>query len=190
MALGRLPSSVEINDKEYPVRTDYRDILQIFEACQDPELTNSEKLMVMLTIFYQDFGEMPTDDHEEALKLAKWFIDCGRENAEDREQQKLLDWEQDERLIFPAVNKIAGMEVRAMEYLHWWTFMGYFMEIEEGMLSTVLGIRQKKAKKKPLEKWEREFYANNKSICDLRQPSMARDQEELDFWDDLLKEDA
>jgi len=190
MALGRLPSGIEVNGAEYPVRTDYRDILQIFEACQDPELTNSEKLQVMLTIFYQGFAEMPADDYKEALRQAQWFIDCGREDTGDREQRKLLDWEQDERLIFPAVNKIAGQEVRALEYLHWWTFMGYFMEIEEGMLSTVLGIRQKKAKRKPLEKWEREFYANNKSICDLRQHITARDQEELDFWEDLLKEDT
>lgn len=190
MALGRLPVSVEINGVEYSIRTDYRDILQIFEACQDPELTNSEKLMVMLTIFYKGFTEIPADDYEEALKWAKWFIDCGRENAEEKEQRKMLDWEQDERLVFPAINKIAGKEVRAMEYLHWWTFMGYFMEIEEGMFSTVLGIRQKKAKKKPLEKWEREFYANNKSICDLRQQNTTRDQEELDFFMDLLKEDS
>ena len=38
------------------------------------------------------------------------------------------------------------------------------MEIEEGTFSTVLGIRQKKAKGKRLEKWEEEFYRNNKDF--------------------------
>ncbi|WP_278320796.1 hypothetical protein [Lacrimispora sphenoides] len=38
------------------------------------------------------------------------------------------------------------------------------MEIEEGTFSMVLGIRQKIAKGKKLEKWEEEFYRNNKAL--------------------------
>ena len=92
----------------------------------------------------------------------------------------MLDWEQDESIIFPAINKVAGAETRSQSYIHWWTFMGYFMEIEEGTFSMVLGIRQKKAKHKKLEKWEQEFYRNNKELCDLKKRYTEEEQAEID----------
>ena len=97
-----------------------------------------------------------------------------------------MDWEQDESLVFPAVNKVAGQEVRNTEYMHWWTFMGYFMEIDDGTFSTVVGIRQKKVKGKKLEKWEQEFYRNNRKLCDLRKRYTEEEQAEIDYWNKLL----
>ena len=49
-----------------------------------------------------------------------------------------MDWDQDAPLIVPAINKVLGGEVRAMPYLHWWTFVGAYMEIGEGVFSSVL----------------------------------------------------
>ena len=43
------------------------------------------------------------------------------------------------------------------------------MEIGESLYSTVIDIRQKKQKNKKLEKWEEEFYRENKSIVDLKE---------------------
>lgn len=60
--------------------------------------------------------------------------------------------------------------------------MGYFMEIEEGTFSMVLGIRQKRAKGKKLEKWEQEFYLNNRALCDLKTKYTAEEQAEIDYW--------
>ena len=73
-------------------------------------------------------------------------------------------------LIFPAVNRAAGFEVRSVEYMHWWTFLGFFMEIRDTTYATVLGLRQKKYGKhrKKLEKHEQEFWKNNASICELK----------------------
>lgn len=48
--------------------------------------------------------------------------------------------------------------------------MGYFQSVDkEDLLSMVLSIRQKKAKGKKLEKWEKEFYTNNKNLCSYKQ---------------------
>ena len=68
-----------------------------------------------------------------------------------------VDWEKDEQLIFAAVNHVAGQEVRALPYLHWWTFMGYFQSIDrDDLWATVLLIRQKKARGRRLEPYERQ----------------------------------
>jgi len=97
-----------------------------------------------------------------------------------------MDWEQDENILFPAINKVAGFETRSIEYLHWWTFLGYYMEISEGVFSHVLSIRMKKAKGKKLEKWEREFWSSNKSICVLREKISEEEKAERDRLNALL----
>lgn len=181
MGIGKLPESLKVGGMERRIRTDYRDILRIFEACEDPELTDQEKISVLLIILYPDISDISKSDLEEALTQARWFLDCGQRH-DQKVSRKLLDWAQDEPLIFPAINKVVGQEIRAVEYMHWWTFMGYFMEIEEGTFSMVLGIRQKRAKGKKLEKWEQEFYLNNRALCDLKTKYTAEEQAEIDYW--------
>lgn len=184
--IGRLPLSLPVGGREFRIRTDYRDMLVIMQACSDPELTEQDRAEVMMTILYEDFDGMRQCDHQEAFRMAAWFIDCGQDETEKKPSKKLMDWEQDEQILFPAINKVAHCEVRAAEYIHWWTFMGYFMEIEDGTFSTILGIRQKLAKGKSLEKWEREFYRNNKSMCEIKKRYTQEEQAEIDYWNDLL----
>ena len=94
------------------------------------------------------------------------FIDRG---SDDKDKgPRTMDWQQDAPILFPAVNHVAGYEVRSADYLHWWTFMGFFMEIKDSTYATVLSLRQKKKRGKKLEKYEQEFWRNNRSICELR----------------------
>lgn len=166
--IGKLPRSLEVNGQKYSIRTDFRDILKIMEAFGDPNLEQSEKVYVCLLILYKDFENIPRDDLEAAFAAAVKFIDCGAEPGKKKTSARTMDWEQDESLIFPAINKVAGREVRSMPYVHWWTFMGWFMEIGEGVYSSVLSIRQKRNKHKKLEKWELEYLKANKDIIELK----------------------
>ncbi|MBE5957744.1 MAG: hypothetical protein E7254_02630 [Lachnospiraceae bacterium] len=183
--IGRLPTKVAVGDIEWDIRTDYRDILTIFCAFNDPELNTEEKVIVCLTIFYIDFDKLNPSLYKEAYERAIWFFNQGK-NQEDKHSPKLLDWEQDESLIFSEVNKVAGMEVRNLEYMHWWTFMGYYMGIGEGLFSEVLNIRSKKAKNKKLEKHEKEFYAQNKSLIDLKIKLSEEEKEAQKELEELL----
>ncbi len=185
--IGDLPMTLEVNGSEYPIRTDFRDILRIMSAFEDPDLENQEKVFVMLYIIYPDFEDIPREDLEEAYKKAAWFIDCGADTKEEpKKNPRVVDWEQDERLLFPAINAVAGREVRSMEYLHWWTFMGYFMEIREGTYSQVLQLRHKKARGKKLEKWEREYWNNNSDICVIHKRLSEEEKAEQEFLKNLL----
>lgn len=187
--IGELPRTVCVNDVEYAVRTDFRDILKIVTAFSDPDLEDNEKVYVCLFIFYEDFDTIPHRDYEAAFRAAIQFIDHGMDEGgeEDlRKSPRVMDWEQDEAIMFPAINKVAGFETRSAEYVHWWTFMGYYMEISEGVFSNVLSIRLKKAKGKKLEKWERDFWNTNKGICALRTRLSQEEQEEKDRLNALL----
>lgn len=180
--IGRLPTTIIIDEKDYKIRTDYRIVLTIFEAFNDVELTDKDKMRVMLELLYE---EMPSNI-EEALKEATWFLDGGKQYEEFNKTKKVMDWEQDESIIFSAINKVAGCETREKEYIHWWTFLGYFSEIGEGLFSTVINIRQKKNKGKKLEKYEQEFYRNNKQLIDLKEKYTAEEQAEIDRLNELL----
>lgn len=180
--IGRLPTTVMIDGRDYKIRTDYRDILTIFEAFGDEELTDQEKWIVAMTIFYE---EIPKNMNEAAKQLVL-FLNRGEEEKESKDSKKLYDWEQDEQLIFQAVNKVAQKEVRAVEYMHWWTFLGYFSEIGESMFASVINIRDKKNKHKHLEKYEREFYRNNKQVIDLKKKYSSEQQAQIDKLNQLL----
>lgn len=185
--VGELPQSLSVNGKEYAIRSDFRDILKIVIAFNDPDLEDNEKVYVCLFILYEDFSSLTHNSYEEAFKAALKFIDNGADTEEEMKRSpRVMDWEQDESIMFPAINKVAGYETRSAEYLHWWTFLGYYMEITEGVFSTVLSVRSKKAKGKPLEKWEREFWSANKGICTLKTKLSEEEQAEKNRLNALL----
>jgi hypothetical protein len=183
--IGQLPRSLTVAGEDYSIRTDFRDVLRILAAYNDPELMPQVQVYVCLTVLYEDFEDIPEDAYEEAYRAAIRFIDCGTEPS-DRKSPRTMDWEQDERILFPAINHVAGFEVRSVEYLHWWTFMGYFMEIQDGVFAQVLNLRHKKAKGKKLEKWEQEFWRANKDICVLKTRLTEEEQEEKNKLEALL----
>ena len=186
--IGRLPTTLKINGVDRAIRSDFRVALLIFQAYNDPELSDLEKTWVMLDCLYENLEDIPSEDIEEACKQAVWFLDGGmvHEDSNYKKSKKVIDWEQDEQMIFSAVNKVAGKETRAAEYVHWWTFLGYFNEIGEGLLSTVISIRQKKNKGKKLEKYEQEFYRENKALIDIKKRLSAEEQAEKEYLEKLL----
>lgn len=185
--IGGLPESLTVGGLEYGIATDYRDIMIIMEAYNDPNLTHEEAVIVTLKFLYDDFDSIPFEKRQEAAEQAIWFLDCGQIEDNKKSTKKLIDWEQDQPILFPAINKVAGRETRSVKYMHWWTFMGYFMEIGgDGLFSQVLAIRQKMSKGKKLEKWEQEFYRNNKALCDIKTRYTQEEQEEIDYWNKIL----
>lgn len=174
-----LPTSLTIGGVGFAIRWNWRAIIDILAAYNDPELDEQGQAMVLLQIFYPEWDKIPPDCIEEAIRKACDFIDCGQKD-DGKPKPKMIDWEQDAAIIIPEINKVAGREIRLDPNIHWWTFMGWFMGIGDGLFASVLHIRQKKAKGQKLEKWEREFYEANKATCDLQRRYTAEEQAEID----------
>lgn len=167
--IGRLPKTLEIDGTEYPIRTDYRTVLLIIKALNDVNLNEIEKMEIMLECLYINWVEIcPKVDIKKAIEKAMWFIDCGKDWEKSASKTRIMDWEQDEQLIFSAINTVANKEVREVEYIHWWTFMGYFMGIGESVFTTFVSIRKKISQGKKLEKWEKEIYEQNIDAIKLK----------------------
>ena len=187
-----IPTTIVIDNQEYPIRCkgDYRMVLDCFSCMSDFDLDEQERLYGSLIIFYEDFNDntdfigMDTETLEQLVAKMYNFMQC-EENPLKTMPFRAIDWDKDSQLICSAVNKVAHMEVRAVEYLHWWTFIGYFSEVGESVLSTVVGIRTKIKKGKKLEKYEKEFKASNPHyfIWDSRTAEQKRDDEDiLSIW--------
>lgn len=165
-----LPVTVTIDGIEYPIRNegDYRMVLDCFIVLQDLELNDeTERLLACLLIFYDDLEsvdavlELSQEEVQARVDAMFNFFNCGKKDETTKNNLKLLDWEEDEQLIISAINDVAKKEVRAEAYVHWWTFMGYYMSIGEGAFATVVSIRYKILKGKKLEKYERDFRNDN-----------------------------
>ena len=160
-----LPDRATIGGKEYTIHCDFRDILEIFSYFSDPDLPDYVRWRIALTLFYE--GEIPKNHWGEAMDYLARFVNGGKPESA-KGGPKLMDWEQDSELIVADVNKTAGQEIRALPFLHWWTFLSFFNAIGEGRLSEVVSIRGKLARGKKLEQWETDFYREHKDLVDLR----------------------
>lgn len=183
--IGKLPVTLNVNGKELNIRTDFRDCLVILSAFNDAELTPEEKCIVLIVCLYKD--DLDEDDVQEAFEKGVWFLNAGKEISESNIQSpKLYDLEQDEQILFSAINKVAGKEIRSLDYMHFWTFLGLFNEIGEGTFSTVLSIRRKKQKGIKLDKCEQEFYRTNKDLIDFKKNYTEEEKEEMNEVRKLL----
>ena len=184
-----IPTSITIGDTEYGIRNkgDFRMVLDCFSALQDVELTQEDRIVASVVIFYDTFSLdnvfdiLDTQDKfNEAVNKMYDFFNCGQKNLGNKTPYKLVDWEQDEQLIASAINNVANTEIRFADYIHWWTFMGYYMAIGESTLSTVVSIRSKIMEGKKLEKYEQEFRRKNPEYFVWNRQTV--EQQELDAW--------
>ena len=177
--IGQLPESLTISGEEYPINADYRNILTIFEAFADEKLSDGEKAYVCLKRLYK--CDIPPNHRKEAVEKAYWFCDGGDMPKSKPEAFRTIDWKHDEHMIFPAVSKAAGVtDVRSLPFLHWWTFLGLFGEVGEGLFSEVINIRRKIGKGKKLDKYEREFLNSNRELIILHTPEELEDIRETE----------
>lgn len=165
-----LPSSAVFGGKEYKINADFRDILEVIQYLTDQSRPEFIRWRIAMGLFYDE--KIPQEHQTKAMEYMSEFISYGSKGA--KPGPKLMDWNTDAQLIVADVNKVAGQEIRAVPFLHWWTFLSYFYGIGEGQLSTVVSIRSKKAKGKKLEKWEQEYYRENKALVDMR-PTQAEE---------------
>lgn len=176
-----LPTSVEVGGAEYEIRSDYRAVLDICAALSDPELDGRERAAVTLTIFYPGLDAIPPEHYEEAVGQCIRFINCGAEETPQK-GPRLVDWEQDFPYIVAPINRVTGKEIRAEEYLHWWTFLAAYYEIGECTLAQIVRIRDRLARGKPLDKQDLEWYRRNRQLVDFKRKYTSEEEAVLSKW--------
>lgn len=176
-----LPTQLEVGGAEYAIRSDYRAVLDICAALSDQELEGQEKADVLLNIFYPELETMPPEHYEEAVQQCLRFINGGEEERPGK-SPRLVDWEQDFPYIIAPINRVAGKEIRAVEYMHWWTFLASYQEIGDCTFAQIVRIRDKLARGNSLDKQDREWYRRNRNLVDFKNKYTNADQDFLNGW--------
>ena len=174
-----LPINVKIDGKEYKIRNncDYRVVLDCIEALNDSDFTIYEALICAKNIFYEEPESI--ENIYEAIKQMLIIINLGEEETEEEQSKPIvMNWQKDFKIIAPAINRVLGYEIRSVNYLHWYTFLSGYYEIGECLFANIVSIRNTLAKGKKLEKYEQEFYRENRNMIDVPK-TLTREQEEF-----------
>lgn len=178
-----LPKEITIDNVAYRINKDgdYRMVLDVISVLNDKDLSEEEKGFCALNIFY-DF-HIP-DNMQKAIDEMMIFVNCGEIEKKESTKPPIMSWEQDFPLLVAPINKALGFEIRSVPYLHWWTFVSGYMEIGECSFSNIINIRSKKQKGVKLDKWEQEFYNENRSKVDL---NVKLEKAEEDFLNEIFQ---
>lgn len=126
-----VPESVEIDRTEYKIRTDFRVSILFEMMMQDEELSNEEKLLKALELYYP----IIPDNVEEAIEKIKWFYRCGKDivksNNNKGESVKIYDYEYDDDYIYSAFLSQYNIDLQDIRHLHWWKFKAMFKSLNE-----------------------------------------------------------
>lgn len=195
-----LPISVTVNNKEYPIRNkcDFRVVIQALQCLNDKDLNEANKLKCALYNFYQEIYDTFNLSEDVSNTIAEWeltntdialvgemmnIINIYEEiDVNEPQKPKVLDWEHDYNEITSAVSAVVGYSVRDKDnYTHWFDFIGAFNNIRpECSWANIVSVRLKKMKGKKLEKYEQEFYNENRKKINLPVDISSEEQEWLD----------
>lgn len=138
------------------------------------------KMQAFLEYFSEEIG---TENVEEAILQALWFLRCGEEVDESKPNKTaLIDFSHDAQHIYSAFLK-SGTDLNEVEQLHFWKFCAIMKELPEGVTIGRLAYLRDKWQKNKLDKNEKEevkrygksFYIENDD-----------DKEAKDFWNNRL----
>lgn len=167
--LDRLPAEY----KGYPINSDFRIGIQIFQAINDSELSEMEKMDKSYDLLFLDedkeTGEsipfkdengedIPLPDIITAQDGIQWFLSgwyTDNPVNDEKKEHKDMDYDVDQWRIFSAFLTQFGINLNEVD-MHFWVFMGLLSTLEECSFTRIVDIRTKKIdpKMKPSDKEE------------------------------------
>lgn len=183
-----LPTKIKIGDRLYDINYDYRTIIKILLAFEDDNLTEYEKITIMLKNLYKE--EILDDELEEAIEKAIKFIDLGEDYTKKTKErtERIYSFTKDASYIFSGINSTHNIDLEKMSDMHWWKFMSFFMDMNnECTFATLVYYRKRKLEGK-LTKEEKEEYRKIKDIVELdTKEILEEDYERKEFFKELYK---
>ena len=138
-----LPDSVEIHGQSYRIQPNFRSIILAEQALSAPELKDHEQIASVLDLFYLDIP----NDITAALEAFQEFYACYKppetgKRGKAKKQPNVLSSEHDANLIYTAFLRTYGVNLNAIDYLHWFEYRAMLEDLDEGChLSRIMEYR-------------------------------------------------
>jgi len=119
----------------YHVNCDYRIGIQISLAQYDPDLTEYDRVAVILGLMFYDMetqSERPMPQGNSANECIQWFMNGWHHDGHgtSEEKRRLIDYDIDQWRIYADFRAIYGIDL-ATEDMHWWKFCGLLWNIDK-----------------------------------------------------------
>ena len=135
--LDYLPTSFSIDGKKYEFNYDFRTSILFCLLMQDENLTEEEKILEALRLYYP----IIPPNIEKALEKIYWFYSRGNIEEDNkkvkqgkrifkRNNNRAYDFEIDADLIFSAFMTQYNIDLNR-DKLHWWEFMSLFNSLKD-----------------------------------------------------------
>lgn len=107
-----------------PIFPDFRNMIRFELLLQDDLVPEAMKLQIGLQLLF----ETPPQDIFKGVQQLLWFYSGGHNTDEPQKKTtspppRAYDFEQDAALIHAAFFSTYGIDLAAVEYLHWWEFL-------------------------------------------------------------------
>lgn len=150
--LDKLPEKY----KGYPINSDFRIGIQMFQIMNDSELSEMEQMYKACELLFDvddadQFPDMKTMQDGIQWFLSGWYTD--NPVNDEKNDHKDMDYDVDQWRIFSAFLTQFGINLNTVD-MHFWVFMGLLSTLEECAFTRIVDIRTKKIdpKMKPSDK--------------------------------------
>lgn len=152
--LDKLPTEY----KGYPINSDFRIGIQMFQIMNDSELSEMERFYKACELLFDVDGADQFPDMETMQGGIQWFLSgwyTDNPVNDEKKGRKDMDYDIDQWRIFSAFLTQFGINLNETD-MHFWVFMGLLSTLDECAFTRVVDIRTKKIdpKMKPSDKAE------------------------------------
>ncbi len=184
-----LPDYVTIDDRNYPVRTDFRVWLEADEVINSYGFSPEEKLIILIRLCFdsEKCRYLPKDADKIMPALCNFYM-CGVPGRAKGEAKKarVFSFSEDAEYICAAFLAQYGIDLLSVPYMHWYKFSALFKALDDNSrLMKIISWRSinladiKDSEKRRYYRKLKEMYA----LCDNRTDS----EKEHDFAEELSK---
>ncbi|WP_346905958.1 bacteriophage Gp15 family protein [Clostridium sp.] len=185
LLIDLVPTHVEIEGEEYVINSDFRHGILFELLMQDDELSEEEKIIQALELYYP----VLPPNLEKAIEKIIWFYTCGKEKVKSKtngtgKSTNVYSFNHDDDYIYSAFLDQYEIDLQDIEYLHWWKFKAMFKALrEDNEIVKIMGYRSMDLNKIK-DKEQREYY---RKMQELHRISLYEGaDEELDRINQIL----
>lgn len=113
------PEYAEVAGKRYKINTDFRVALRCFDVIEDEYICDEERA---LAVIYLLFGEVPTDNLEDFLRIAGDYLRCGEKAETQMSAEKDMDFTADEKYIAASFMSDYQIDISRAD-MHFWQYI-------------------------------------------------------------------
>ncbi|MDU1584824.1 MAG: bacteriophage Gp15 family protein [Clostridium sp.] len=175
-----VPTTVNIDNKEYEINSDFRTSILFELLMQDGTIEEDDKILMVLQLYYPDIPE----NIKEAIEQMLWFYRCGKDvssskgNSKSKGVTQIYSFEYDDDYIYAAFLDQYNIDLQDIEYLHWWKFKAMFKSLkDDNMIVKIMGYRSMDLSKVK-DKEQKAYYKRMQKLYEI--PISKDEQNKLD----------